>query len=304
MRIWPNSPGMEYKIIANPAAGKGKATALIEEVRSALREHKVKFDVVLTKAPGDAADLARLAAEEGWQVIVSLGGDGTASEVIGGLAGTNSVLGIISCGTGNDIARSLGVPINTEQAINTLLAGRKRRIDVGWEKDQLFANIAGVGFSCEVTCQANAMRRLKGSLAFLAATYKALSSMKARQVRIEMDGEIIETKVVSVTISNMKYAGGGMVFAPDAIVDDGLFDICIVRDIGKISFALTFPQMYKDTGARHPALSRHRARSVRIFAEQPIEKLFDGNINGKTPLEAKILPKAIDVLVPCLHDLD
>ena len=289
---------MEYKIIANPVAGKGKAIALIEQVENMLKAHKAKFDVVLTEAPGDAKDLARAAAEEGWQVVVSLGGDGTTSEIIGGLVGTESALGIISCGTGNDIARSLGIPTDTRQAVDTLVAGGKRRIDVGSEKDQIFINIAGVGFSHEVTRQANAMKRLKGSLAFLAATYKALSSLKAEPVRIELDDEIIETEVISVTISNMKYAGGGMVFAPDAVVDDGLFDISIVREIGRLSLALTFPQMYTDTGVKHPALSRHRSSTIRIYTEQPIGKMFDGNINGKTPLDAKILPKALDVIVP------
>jgi len=289
---------MEYKIIANPVAGKGKATALIEQVGNILKERKAEFDFELTKAPGHAADIARSAAERGWKVIVSLGGDGTISEVISGLVGTESALGVISCGKGNDIARSLGVPTDTEQAVNTLLTGEKRKIDVGLEKDQVFANIAGVGFSAEVTSQANNMRNLKGSLAFLAATYKTLSHLKARQVRIELDNEVIETKIVSVTVSNMKYAGGGMVFAPDALVDDGLFDVCIVREIGKIGFALTFPQMYKDSGPKHPALSRHRSSSVRIFTENPMEKMFDGNIKGKTPLEAEILAKAIQVLVP------
>ncbi len=289
---------MEYKIIANPTAGKGRAITLVKQVESILRKRAVKFDAELTKSPGDATDLARSASGEGWPVIVSLGGDGTVCEVINGLVGTDSTLGIISCGTGNDIARSLGVPISVEQAVSTLLAGAKRKIDVGSEKDQIFTNIAGVGFSCEVTIQANAMRRLRGSPAFFAATYKALSNLRARQMRIELDDEIIETKAVSVTISNMKYAGGGMVFAPDAVVDDGLFDICIVREVGRISFAMTFPQMYKDMGAKHSALSRHRSSVVRIFTEEPMEKMFDGNINGKTPLEAKILAEAMDVLVP------
>ena len=89
-----------------------------------------------------------------------------------------------------------------------------------------------------------------------------------------------------------------MVFAPDAIIDDGFFDICIVREIGKVSFALTFPKMYSDTGAKHSTLSRYRSSSVKIFAEQSFDKMFDGNINGKTPLEAKVLPKAIDVIIP------
>jgi len=289
---------MEYKIIVNPAAGRGKTIALAEQVRSALKKRSVEFDIVLTKAPGNATGLARSAAEQGWQVIVSLGGDGTASEVINGLVGTDSALGIISCGTGNDIARSLGVPTDTRQAIETLLGDRKRKIDVGLEKDQVFANIAGVGFSSDVTIRANAMQKLKGSLAFFAATYKALINLKARQARIELDDEIIEAKVVSVTISNMKYAGGGMVFAPDAVVDDGLFDISVVREVGGISFALTFPQMYRDAGVRHPAYSRYRSSAIKIFTEQPSEKMFDGNINGKTPLDAKILPKAIDILVP------
>ena len=253
---------------------------------------------MLTKAPGDATDLSRSAAEEGWPVIVSLGGDGTICEVINGLVGTDSALGIISCGTGNDIVRSLGMPTHVEQAIDTLFAGERRKIDVGLERDQVFTNIAGIGFACDVTSQANAMRKLKGSLAFFAATYKALSALKPINVRVELDHEIIETKAVSITISNMKYAGGGMVFAPDAVFDDGLFDVCIVREIGKASFALTFPQMYRDSGVKHPAVSRYRSSAVRIFTEQPLGKMFDGNINGKTPLEAKIMRRAVDVLVP------
>lgn len=263
-----------------------------------LKARRATFDIVPTKAPGDATNLARAAAEEGWQVIVSLGGDGTICEVINGLIGTNSALGIISCGTGNDIARSLGISTNVEQAVNTLFAGGRRKIDVGSEREQIFTNITGVGFACDVTNRANAMTKLKGSLAFLAATYRALSVLNPMQVRIELDDEVIETKAVNVTISNMKYAGGGMVFAPDAVVDDGLFDICVVGEIGRASFALTFPQMYKNTGVKHPALSRYRSSAVKIFTEKPVDKLFDGNIRGKTPLEARILPKAIDVFVP------
>lgn len=297
---------MEYKIIVNPVAGKvlslrkrrRRMITLIERVKNILQEHKVKFEFTLTKAPWDAMKLAREAVKNGWQIIVSFGGDGTASEVINGLVGTDSTLGIIPCGTGNDFARSLGVPFNIDQAVQTLLAGNRHKIDVGWEKDQVFANIASVGFPCEVMRQTNAFKRLSGSLAFLTGTYKALSSLKAEPVRIELDDEVIETKAVSVTINNMKYAGGGMVFAPNAILDDGLFDVCIVREIGKISFALTFPQMYKNTGAKHPTLSRHRSSTVKIFTERSVDKMFDGNINGKTPLEAKVLPKAIDVLVP------
>lgn len=89
-----------------------------------------------------------------------------------------------------------------------------------------------------------------------------------------------------------------MVSDPNAKVDDDLLDVCIVWQVGKIGFALTFPQVYRETGAAHPALSRHRSRVVRVFTEQPVEKMFDGNINGKTPLEAEILANAIDVLAP------
>lgn len=289
---------MEYKIIANPAAGRGKSTAIVQQIEGILTERKVKFDIALTKAPGDATDLARVAAAEGWPVIVSLGGDGTICEVVNGLDDTDSALGIIPCRTGNDVVRNLGVPTNVGQAIDTLFTGERRKIDVGIEKDQVFVVIAGIGFPCDVSRRANAMQKVKGPLAFFAATYKALSALKAIPARIELDHDTIETNIVSVTISNMKYAGGGMVFAPDAIVDDGLFDISIVGEIGRVSFALTFPQMYRDSGVKHPALSRHRSSVVRIFTEQPLEKMFDGNIIGRTPLEARILPKAVDILTP------
>jgi len=289
---------MGYKIIANPVAGRGKAKASIERVISILRERKVEFDLTLTHAPGEATELAQNAVKDGWKAIISLGGDGTASEIIGGLAGSDSALGIICCGTGNDFARNLGLPTDIGRALNVILSDKRRRIDVGCERDQIFANIAGIGFSSDVTAQANAMQKVNGSLSFFAATYKALSSLKAKPVRIELDDETIETEIVNITISNMRYAGGGMIFAPDAIVDDGLFDICVIGKISKLSLAMTFPQMYRKTGPKHPALMRFKSSKIRISSDQPLAKMFDGNINGETPLEAKIIPQAIEVIVP------
>ena len=289
---------MEYKIIANPIAGRDKAMVVVQRVKKMLDERKVKYDLQFTRSPGDATEIAHLSAKEGWDVVISIGGDGTASEIIGGLAGSNTTIGIISCGTGNDFARNLSLPTDINQAMETILSGKRRKIDVGWERDQIFVNIGSVGFVSEVTAQANAFSHLKGSLSFFIATYKALSKLKAKHVRIELDNEVIETEAVSVTVSNMKYAGGGMVFAPDTVVDDGLFDVCIIGKIGKVSLALTFPQMYKDTGPKHPALNRYRSRTVKITCDHPLDKMFDGNINGTTPLEAKILPSAVEVIIP------
>jgi len=176
---------MEYKIIANPIAGRDKAMVVVQRVKKMLDERKVKYDLQFTRSPGDATEIAHLSAKEGWDVVISIGGDGTASEIIGGLADSNTAIGIISCGTGNDFARNLGLPTDINQAMKTILSGKRRKIDVGWERDQIFANIGSVGFVSEVTAQANAFSHLKGSLSFFIATYKALQN--SRQSTLELN---------------------------------------------------------------------------------------------------------------------
>lgn len=287
------------KIIANPAAGHGQGESWINRLQRRLQQNGEKYELLKTRRPGHAMELARQLAESGERRIVVLGGDGTIAEVIPALAETDLELGILPVGTGNDLARSLGIPLNDlEASLEVLRGGRLRRIDIGWERDRLFALMAAVGYPSLVSEETNKMKRLKGTAAFFAAVYKALGRMKVLSVHMVLDGEPLELECTSVMVQNTPYCGGGQLVAPAASLEDGMLDVVVIGAVGKLSMMYHFPKVYRGTHIEHPAFSVFRARSVEVRTESPLPKMFDGDLCGTTPLEAKSIGGALSVVVP------
>ncbi|MBI4446004.1 MAG: diacylglycerol kinase family lipid kinase [Acidobacteria bacterium] len=286
------------KIIANPAAGHGKSSSNLDQLRYLLRQRGVSYDLRLTEAPGHATRLARELVQGGTSLLVVMGGDGTIGEVIHGMIPSQSVLGIISVGTGNDLARTLGIPFNdVAQSLDIILSGKVRLIDVGWERDRHFVLVLGLGFPATVAEEANQMKWLKGSPAFFGAVYKALFRMQEIPIRLSLDEQVMDVTCTSVLIQNARYCGGGQLMAPDAEIDDGMFDVVLVGPIGKWSLMRNFPKVYTGRHLRHPAFSVVRARSVRIESQNPLPKMLDGDLVGTTPVEAHVLHRSLKVLV-------
>ena len=286
-------------IIANPQAGHGRGARDLERLRDAIRRGGLDARAVPTERPGHATLLAREAAEAGADRIAVMGGDGSIAEVVHGLVGSDTTLAVIPAGTGNDFARSLGIPRGDfDAALDLALHGRARAIDVGRERDRHFVTVAGIGFPAIVADGANRVRWLHGSPAFFFAVYKALHRLRAIPLRIRLDDRTIEKECVAVMIQNTPWTGGGLHMAPDALVDDGALDVVVVERIGRLDLMVNFPKAYRGRHFDHPSFSVHRSRTVAIDAPEPLPKMFDGDLRGTTPLEADVLPGALRVVVP------
>ena len=181
-------------VIANPRAGHGRGERSIRRLRDAIRRRGYDCTVVPTEHPGHATELARRAADAGDPRVIVMGGDGTISEVVNGLIGSDTELGIIPMGTGNDVARSLGIPRGRlEAALDLAVQGETRPIDVGRERDRHFISVLGVGFPAIVAEQANAFTRLHGSAAFFVAVYKGLHRLRPVPLKIRLDDRSLAT---------------------------------------------------------------------------------------------------------------
>lgn len=285
------------KIIANPRAGHGRGIRALKELQSLLRAKEIAHELFQTQYPGHATELARALVEKGEARTIVFGGDGTISEVANAAVNSEMELGVISVGTGNDLARSLGLPYNQpEKALEVILRGGPRRVDVGWERDRCFISTLGLGFPAIIADEANKMRYLKGPPAFFFATYKAIRHLQPIPATITLDDVTLNVNCTSVLIQNTRFCGGGLLMAPAAQVNDGLFDVVVVNDIGKADLMLNFPKIYSGRHLQHPKFSLYRSRSVKIDTPMNLSKMFDGDIYGQAPVNAKVLRGALSII--------
>jgi YegS/Rv2252/BmrU family lipid kinase len=260
-----------------------------------------------------AADLAARGAAEGYEVVVAAGGDGTANEVINGLmhareAGLSSVpaLGVLCVGRGNDFAFGAGIPKDLDAGCRGLAGGARKRIDVGrvagglFPEGRFFGNGVGVGFDAVVGFEALKMKRLHGFASYIVAALKTIFLyFKAPLVEIEYDGERQTTHALMVSIMNGRRMGGGFLMAPSGRSDDGLFDLCIARQVSRPRILALIPRFMQGSQASHPAITMARAREVQITAvEGSLPAHADGEtlcVDGRT-LRLEILPGQLEVV--------
>lgn len=286
-------------IIANPRAGHGKGAGNLERLRGVVRRRGLDGNVVATDHPGHATELARGLVDAGEHRVAVMGGDGTIGEVANALVGTDVELAIISMGTGNDIARSLKLPLNDlDASLTVAFEGDARRMDVGRERDRAFLSVLGLGFPAVVAAEANRFTWVKGPPAFFMAVYKAIHRLRPVHLVIEMDDQTLDRECAAVMIQNTPYTGGGLLMAPGARVDDGLLDVVVVEDIGKLSLMINFPKVYSGRHFEHPSFSLHRTSRVRIDSAEPLPKMFDGDLCGWTPVDVRVDPGALRVVEP------
>lgn len=286
------------RIIANPRAGHGAGSADIVALESRIAARGLDWEVIRTERPGHATEIARSLAHSGEPRIAVMGGDGSAGEVVDGLAGSDTALALLPTGTGNDLARSLGLPRgDLDAAIDRALHGTSREMDVGRERDRHFITVMGLVFPSLVARMANELTWLRGSFAFFGAVYKALYRLRAVPLSIELDGRVTERECVAVLVQNTPYTGGGLHMAPTAEIDDGELDVVIVDRIGRLELMVHFPRAYRGRHLDHPAFEVHRARRVVIRTPEPLPKMFDGDLCGTTPVDATVLPRALNVIV-------
>lgn len=290
-------------VIRNPVSGRGRLVGKWPTLENQIREAVGETEYWDTKGPGDATKLAKKAVEEGYELVIAAGGDGTISQIAESLIHTTATLAIIPGGTGNDLARSLGVGPDIKLALKALKHGIDKEIDAGsWrieDREGYFVNVAGMGFDAAVAERINTgYRTLRGTAAYIAATLGTLRTYQAQLLRLTIDGAVSEESILLTAIANARSYGGGMQIAPVAKLDDGLLDVVLVQEIRKWAFIKAFPSVFKGTHLGHPAVFHYRARSIVLEVKDERPFLIDGELVQAKKVEIEVAPKALKVRVP------
>lgn len=289
--------GRPLALLVNPTSAHGRALKLLPRVEQALDARRIAFRVERTKGLRDGVELALRAAEAG-EVPVVMSGDGLIGAVGGALAGSETPLGIVPTGRGNDLARVLGIPGDPDRAVEILATGRVRRIDVGEVNGERFLGIASIGFDSEANCLANGTKLLRGSLVYAYAGLRTLLGWRAARFTIRADGDRMRFSGYSVSVANNKAFGGGMFIAPDADLEDGEFDIVTVGEVGKLRFLSNLPKVFKGTHVDETEVRVFRAPRLEVTASRPFPVYADGEHITDLPAMLRLLPGALSVIAP------
>lgn len=289
--------GMPLALLVNPSSAGGKTLKLLPRVEQALDERRVEFRVQRTKNLEHGVEQALRAIEAG-ELPVVISGDGLLGAVGGAMAGSETPLGIVPGGRGNDLARVLGIPDEPEQAVEVILGGHSRRIDVGEANGKRFLGIVSVGFDSEANRRANETKFLRGNLVYAYAAIRTLLSWKPARFTIAVDQERIRLSGYSIAVANSSCFGGGMYVAPDAELDDGEFDVVSVGDVSKLRYVSNLPKVFKGTHVEKDEVRVFRAQHLELSASRPFPVYADGEHLTDLPASLRVLPRALSVLVP------
>ena len=280
-------------VILNPIAGRGYGTRAEAELRQLLEAEGLVFDVAHTTGPGHAAELAEEAGAQGYELVVAGGGDGTFHEVVNGLmaaatddgvVGVAGTLGVIPMGSGSDFANTVGVPPDLAGACRRLVHGEDRLVDVGRVtmpgcQPQYFDNTVNIGFGGVVTREARKVKWLRGTALYLPVVLKTVFLYyRAPQITIEYDDEVLSLPAVMVSVANGPREGGGFHVAPDASPDDGLLDVCVVREISRLQMLGLIPYFMNGTHCDRDPVTMLRARKISVRSEGDLIAHADGEM--------------------------
>ncbi len=283
--------------IVNPAAGSGRASSLAPRLARVLRDAGLPTDVVQLPYPGEGPRLAADAAAEGYDVVIAVGGDGTANEVANGLVGTRAALALYPIGSGNDFARALGYPKRASDLPSFLARGTRRTVDTGEANGRVFLNAAGVGIDGEVAARARSHGRAFGPrLAYATASLAAIAVYRPLQMTVRLDGVERSGRFLVALASNGTHFGRGMRCAPDARLDDGLFDVTVAGALGRIGSIRAMARLYKGTHVDGRTVVASRARVVDIQLERAAPGQIDGDLVHVSRLSMRVRPSSLQVI--------
>jgi YegS/Rv2252/BmrU family lipid kinase len=296
--VTASSSARRLAVLCNPTAGGGRGFKALDAVRAKLSGSGLEARVVRTESHEHAVACAREAAESGEQVV-AFGGDGMVRIVAHVVRGTGSVMGLLPGGRGNDFARSLEIPLDPVAACEVLIDGAVRSIDAGDADGETFVGVASVGLESEVTRIANDAPRFIGSGVYLYSTFLGLARWKPATFELVLDDGSPHTFTGYMAgAANSGRFGGGMRFAPDARLDDGLLDVVVIEDGPKLKFVTGSRKVFKGTHIHEPGVHVMRAREVRMSADRPFEVYADGDPIARTPAVVKVVPGALRILAP------
>ncbi|HZR11686.1 MAG TPA: diacylglycerol kinase family protein [Acidimicrobiia bacterium] len=291
---------MRWTAVVNPSAGRGRTRRMLPTLTSELTGTGADVDVRVAADVDETASIAREAFAQDRGVLVC-GGDGTVALVAGIAAECGGLVGIVPTGAGNDFARTLGIRRrNLTGAVRTLSDGHEITVDLGRVDGRWFCSVANTGFDAEVNRWANEVRRLSGTALYLAGVARTLAVYRPRRFRVRVDdGEPRDVDAWLLAVGNGPVYGGGMQIAPDARLDDGVFDVCVIGRISVPGFVVNFPRVFAGTHTKHPAVSVLRGATVTIESlDGGIDLYASGERVGPLPARLETVPRALRVMVP------
>ncbi|PYX79563.1 MAG: hypothetical protein DMG70_27335 [Acidobacteria bacterium] len=293
--------------VVNPAAGGGRCRKLVGPALDQVRAAGIRLEVVETRAPGQATELARDAYSRGCRRFLAVGGDGTSYEIVNGLFpaaqnGDRPALAFLPLGTGNSFLRDFSDQ-GVEHAIQALLAQRVRPCDVLRLRHQggvlHYINLLSLGFTADVAAmRARRFNRL-GQLGYVMAVFTCLARLDRRPFPLHAEGEaeIDRRRCLFLTFNNSKFTGGTMMIAPRAEVNDGLIEYVRWGPIGRLGLIRNLPTLYDGTHINHPLASRRAVRRIDFYLDGPVDVMVDGEVLSLHCETLDVLPSALDVVV-------
>ena len=300
----------KVRLILNPMADMGHAWQVARDLRPIIEEHG-DADWSGTVYPTHASQLAKQAGEQGYEMVIAMGGDGTVHEVINGLmqvpAAQRPMLGVVPLGSGNDFAHAIGMPGSPTQALKRALEGESQPIDLGVVRDEhgrteYFDNSLGIGFDAVVTIRSHKLPLLRGFLMYLTAVIQTiLLNHDAAHLKIESDGEKWEQDSLLFTLCNGPREGGGFTIAPDAVLDDGILHYALVKKVSRLMMFRLVPEFMNGTHGRFEQVIMGSCKKLRLQADRPLYIHADGEIfsgfgTDIRQLQIEVVPGALRVI--------
>lgn len=288
----------EIALLSNPASGKGLGPRITAQVLSRLRDAGLLVRHLVGRDADEALQQAHQCVGDGLDSLVVVGGDGMVHLALQAVVGTETRLGLVPAGSGNDVARYFGIPrADTAVATDVVIGGRERTVDLGRIGSTYFLTVLAAGFDAVVTERANAMTWPKGQMRYNLATLSELRTFEPIPYVLDIDGEQHRFEAMMVAVGNGPSFGGGLRITEGAVLDDGLLDVVVIRPMSKVELVKTYPKLFKGTHVHHRDYRHHHAKRVTIAAPG-ITAYADGERIAPLPLTVEVAPLALRMLVP------
>lgn len=304
--------GNEWHVIVNPNAGKGKGRRDWGQISKCLGNNGLIWSEDFTERKGEAISLVQEAISRGYRKILCVGGDGTLNEVVNGVIrqeicpSRDITIGLIPVGTGNDWGRMFGIPVDYNGAVQIIRDGKTMFHDTGRvtfyngteKSERYFINISGLGFQSVVVNRTN-IQKDKGRSSKAIYFYNLLVSLisyKKTKAEIFIDGIRTEANIFSLNVGNGRYSGGGMRQTPLALPDDGLLDVTVIKEMGKIEIIRNLIKLYDGTILNHPKVDSYKCQKVSVNSDSFLYVDADGESLGHAPAEFTVLPLSINIV--------
>lgn len=303
-------------IIVNPNSGGGKGKKMWHKIfAKKLEQAGVQYQIAFTEYPTHAIVLTMHAIHKGYRNIIAMGGDGTIHEVMNGILrqkevpSTDITLSIIPVGTGNDWIKTMKIPTNANQVVDIIQNGHHFTQDVGLatyyegteQKERYFLNVAGTGFDAYVAQQMGNKKKAWGQLTYLIELAKGLLRYKTIPMsiksRLHNKFQDFKENIYTVNVGIGKYFGSGMKITPNAVPNDGLFDVTMIKDISKMGIVGQLKNLYDGTFIKHPKVETFRTEDIKVQSNKDIYLQLDGELLGHGPIQFKLIPHALKVKV-------